>query len=68
MCHWQVGRKEHELGAHRTRIAELKQTWLQQLQNLVQKINGKFAHFFSSMGCAGEVDLHYPTEVQSNSL
>lgn len=41
----------------------MKERWLNPLKELVEKINEKFSNFFSSMQCAGEVDLHTENEV-----
>uniref|UniRef100_G3WER0 Structural maintenance of chromosomes protein 5 n=1 Tax=Sarcophilus harrisii TaxID=9305 RepID=G3WER0_SARHA len=42
--------------------ASVKERWLNPLKNLVEQINEKFGSFFSSMQCAGEVDLHTENE------
>lgn len=42
---------------------QVKERWLNPLKELVEKINEKFSNFFSSMQCAGEVDLHTENEV-----
>uniref|UniRef100_A0A182QYD2 Structural maintenance of chromosomes protein 5 n=1 Tax=Anopheles farauti TaxID=69004 RepID=A0A182QYD2_9DIPT len=38
-------------------MAQLHDRWYPALQRVVQNINGKFSHFMSSMGFAGEVEL-----------
>lgn len=43
---------------------QVKERWLNPLKELVEKINEKFSNFFSSMQCAGEVDLHTENEVK----
>lgn len=43
---------------------QVKERWLNPLKELVEKINEKFSNFFSSMQCAGEVDLHIENEVK----
>ncbi|KFO27206.1 Structural maintenance of chromosomes protein 5 [Fukomys damarensis] len=53
------------LGAQQTVPREyqtVKERWLNPLKELVEKINEKFSNFFSSMQCAGEVDLHTENE------
>ena len=46
----------------------MKERWLNPLKELVEKINEKFSYFFSSMQCAGEVDLHTENEVKLHSI
>lgn len=43
---------------------QVKERWLNPLKELVEKINEKFSNFFSSMQCAGEIDLHTENEVK----
>ncbi|XP_061592251.1 structural maintenance of chromosomes protein 5 [Cololabis saira] len=50
------------LKAYRQNISEVKERWLNPLKQLVEQINEKFSHFFRSMQCAGEVDLHSENE------
>ncbi|KAM9343488.1 structural maintenance of chromosomes protein 5 isoform 2-T2 [Pholidichthys leucotaenia] len=50
------------LNTYRQNILEAKERWLNPLKQLVEQINGKFSEFFSSMQCAGEVDLHSENE------
>uniref|UniRef100_A0A182WEM4 Structural maintenance of chromosomes protein 5 n=1 Tax=Anopheles minimus TaxID=112268 RepID=A0A182WEM4_9DIPT len=38
-------------------MAELHERWYPEIQRVVQNINGKFSHFMSSMGFAGEIEL-----------
>ncbi|XP_047623714.1 structural maintenance of chromosomes protein 5 isoform X3 [Phacochoerus africanus] len=54
--------KKVELDKYRENISQVKERWLNPLKELVEKINEKFSHFFSSMQCAGEVDLHTENE------
>ncbi|KAF6127315.1 structural maintenance of chromosomes 5 [Phyllostomus discolor] len=54
--------KKVELDKYRESISQVKERWLNPLKELVEKINEKFSHFFSSMQCAGEVDLHTENE------
>ncbi|XP_030832464.1 structural maintenance of chromosomes protein 5 isoform X1 [Strongylocentrotus purpuratus] len=58
----EVLKEEEEVSNHKARIDNLKETWLGELTGLVGKINSKFSKFFSTMGCAGEVDLFCPNE------
>lgn len=58
----EVSKKQEEVDTHRTRITELKETWLVRLRSMVQQINRQVSEFFSRMGCAGEVDLYYENE------
>ncbi|XP_023608109.1 structural maintenance of chromosomes protein 5 isoform X9 [Myotis lucifugus] len=54
--------KKVELDKYRESISQVKERWLNPLKELVEKINEKFSNFFSSMQCAGEVDLHIENE------
>uniref|UniRef100_A0A9L0JRV8 Structural maintenance of chromosomes protein 5 n=1 Tax=Equus asinus TaxID=9793 RepID=A0A9L0JRV8_EQUAS len=54
--------KKVELDQYRESISQVKERWLNPLKELVEKINEKFSNFFSSMQCAGEVDLHTENE------
>ncbi|KAJ7335530.1 hypothetical protein JRQ81_013471 [Phrynocephalus forsythii] len=54
--------KKKELDNYRQNISQVKERWLNPLKQLVDQINEKFSHFFSSMQCAGEVDLHTANE------
>ncbi|XP_023364052.1 structural maintenance of chromosomes protein 5 isoform X2 [Otolemur garnettii] len=54
--------KRVELDKYRENISQVKERWLNPLKELVEKINEKFSNFFSSMQCAGEVDLHTENE------
>ncbi|XP_040852389.1 structural maintenance of chromosomes protein 5 isoform X2 [Ochotona curzoniae] len=54
--------KRIELDKYRESISQVKERWLNPLKELVEKINEKFSNFFSSMQCAGEVDLHTENE------
>nr|XP_031533031.1 structural maintenance of chromosomes protein 5 isoform X2 [Vicugna pacos] len=54
--------KKVELDKYRENISQVKERWLNPLKELVEKINEKFSNFFSSMQCAGEVDLHTENE------
>uniref|UniRef100_A0A182MXM2 Structural maintenance of chromosomes protein 5 n=1 Tax=Anopheles dirus TaxID=7168 RepID=A0A182MXM2_9DIPT len=38
-------------------MVQLHDQWYPEMQRVVQNINGKFSHFMSSMGFAGEVEL-----------
>uniref|UniRef100_A0A2K6M6J3 Structural maintenance of chromosomes protein 5 n=1 Tax=Rhinopithecus bieti TaxID=61621 RepID=A0A2K6M6J3_RHIBE len=52
--------KKVELDQYREK--HFTERWLNPLKELVEKINEKFSNFFSSMQCAGEVDLHTENE------
>uniref|UniRef100_A0A674IF41 Structural maintenance of chromosomes protein 5 n=1 Tax=Terrapene triunguis TaxID=2587831 RepID=A0A674IF41_9SAUR len=54
--------KKNELESYRQNISQVKERWLTPLKQLVEQINEKFSNFFSSMQCAGEVDLHTENE------
>ncbi|XP_048188729.1 structural maintenance of chromosomes protein 5 isoform X2 [Perognathus longimembris pacificus] len=58
----ELKRKRAELDTYRESISQVKERWLNPLKELVEKINEKFSNFFSSMQCAGEVDLHTENE------
>nr|XP_023682241.1 structural maintenance of chromosomes protein 5 isoform X1 [Paramormyrops kingsleyae] len=50
------------LDNYRHSISQAKELWLDPLKQLVEQINERFGHFFRSMQCAGEVDLHCENE------
>uniref|UniRef100_A0A8C4T7Q5 Structural maintenance of chromosomes protein 5 n=2 Tax=Erpetoichthys calabaricus TaxID=27687 RepID=A0A8C4T7Q5_ERPCA len=54
--------KKKELDDYKENISQVKERWLNPLKELVDQINEKFAEFFRSMQCAGEVDLHSENE------
>ncbi|XP_077200942.1 structural maintenance of chromosomes protein 5 [Paroedura picta] len=54
--------KKKELDEFRQNISQVKEKWLNPLKQLIDQINDKFSSFFSSMQCAGEVDLHTENE------
>ncbi|XP_008942918.1 PREDICTED: LOW QUALITY PROTEIN: structural maintenance of chromosomes protein 5, partial [Merops nubicus] len=54
--------KKNELDNYKQNISKVKERWLNPLKKLIEKINEKFSNFFSSMQCAGEVDLHVENE------
>ncbi|XP_030323655.1 structural maintenance of chromosomes protein 5 [Calypte anna] len=54
--------KKNELDKYKQNIAQVKEKWLNPLKKLTEQINEKFSNFFSSMQCAGEVDLHVENE------
>ncbi|NWJ11448.1 SMC5 protein, partial [Crypturellus undulatus] len=54
--------KKNILENYKQNISQVKEKWLSPLKNLVEQINEKFSNFFSSMQCAGEVDLHVENE------
>nr|XP_033780573.1 structural maintenance of chromosomes protein 5 [Geotrypetes seraphini] len=58
----ELDRKKTELENYKHNISEVKEKWLNPLKQLVEQINEKFSLFFSSMQCAGEVDLHTEKE------
>ncbi|XP_037652832.1 structural maintenance of chromosomes protein 5 isoform X2 [Choloepus didactylus] len=58
----ELKRKKVELDKYKENISQVKERWLNPLKELVEKINEKFSNFFSSMQCAGEVDLHTENE------
>ncbi|XP_069891815.1 structural maintenance of chromosomes protein 5 isoform X2 [Dipodomys merriami] len=58
----ELKKKRAELDTYRESISQVKERWLNPLKELVEKINEKFSNFFSSMQCAGEVDLHTENE------
>lgn len=60
--------KKVELDKYRENISQVKERWLNPLKELVEKINEKFSNFFSSMQCAGEVDLHTENEEDRKSV
>ncbi|XP_058021578.1 structural maintenance of chromosomes protein 5 isoform X1 [Ahaetulla prasina] len=54
--------KKKELVRYRRNISQVKERWLNPLKKMVDQINEKFSSFFSSMQCAGEIDLHAENE------
>uniref|UniRef100_A0A803W6N7 Structural maintenance of chromosomes protein 5 n=1 Tax=Ficedula albicollis TaxID=59894 RepID=A0A803W6N7_FICAL len=54
--------KKNELNNYKQNISQVKEKWLNLLKEMIAQINGKFSKFFSSMQCAGEVDLHMENE------
>ncbi|NXJ63296.1 SMC5 protein, partial [Rostratula benghalensis] len=54
--------KQNELDNYKRNISQVKERWLSPLKKLIEQINEKFSNFFSSMQCAGEVDLHVENE------
>lgn len=46
----------------RQRIIEIRQKWEPELDALVRKISGAFAHNFKQIGCAGEVEVYKDQE------
>uniref|UniRef100_A0A8C6YGC4 Structural maintenance of chromosomes protein 5 n=1 Tax=Naja naja TaxID=35670 RepID=A0A8C6YGC4_NAJNA len=54
--------KKMELDSYRKNISQVKERWLNPLKKMIEKINEKFSDFFSSMQCAGEIDLHAENE------
>ncbi|XP_064358748.1 structural maintenance of chromosomes protein 5 isoform X3 [Dromaius novaehollandiae] len=54
--------KKNVLDNYKQNISQVKERWLNPLKKLVEQINEKFSNFFSSMQCAGEVDLHVENE------
>ncbi|KAK9408195.1 structural maintenance of chromosomes protein 5 [Crotalus adamanteus] len=54
--------KKKELDSYRRNISQVKERWLNPLKQMIEQINEKFSSFFSSMQCAGEIDLHTENE------
>ncbi|KAF4803599.1 structural maintenance of chromosomes 5 [Turdus rufiventris] len=54
--------KQNELNNYKQNISQVKEKWLSLLKVMIEKVNGKFSKFFSSMQCVGEVDLHMENE------
>ncbi|EAA00424.3 AGAP011623-PA [Anopheles gambiae str. PEST] len=52
-----VACSEQTVATLEQQMAELHDRWYPEIQSVVQCINGKFSHFMSSMGFAGEVEL-----------
>ncbi|ODM97869.1 Structural maintenance of chromosomes protein 5 [Orchesella cincta] len=48
---------EKKLGDIKEEIEREKQAWLNPLQDLIGTVNRNFGRYFTSMGCAGEVQL-----------
>ena len=41
-------------------MEEVKAKWIEPLKDLIGRINQNFGYYFSTMKCAGEVDLAIP--------
>ena len=49
---------ERRVKEGRRQIQDIKQTWLEKLQQLVDAISRRFGHYFQTMGFAGDVQLN----------
>ena len=56
----ELEQRDDALHRHQAEVEEIKAQWLGPLQDLIQRIDKNFSHFFSNMKCAGEVDLNVP--------
>lgn len=52
--------KKVDVETHQDQINTAKKHWLEPLTRLIGQINENFSEYFSSMDCAGEVDLLVP--------
>ncbi|XP_035898995.1 structural maintenance of chromosomes protein 5 [Anopheles stephensi] len=52
-----VSSTEQKVASLEQDMSALHDRWFPEIQRVVQNINGKFAHFMSSMGFAGEIEL-----------
>jgi len=52
-----IARRESNMSARNRQMQELKNCWVENLSNLVSRINTNFSSHFASMGFAGEVAL-----------
>lgn len=51
---------EINLQSIQDKMEAVKVKWLTSVRNLISQINEKFAMFFTTMHCVGEVDLYTP--------
>ena len=52
-----IKRRDAAMGESEEKMTLLKNSWLEALEALIEKINTSFSSYFSSMGYAGEVGL-----------
>uniref|UniRef100_A0A182LZF6 Structural maintenance of chromosomes protein 5 n=1 Tax=Anopheles culicifacies TaxID=139723 RepID=A0A182LZF6_9DIPT len=52
-----VSNSDQKVASLEQEMAELHERWYPEIQRVVQNINGKFSHFMSTMGFAGEIEL-----------
>ena len=52
-----IATRDAEMDEHGEKMNDLKASWLESLEELVERINTNFADFFTRMGFAGEVGL-----------
>uniref|UniRef100_A0A182SRW3 Structural maintenance of chromosomes protein 5 n=1 Tax=Anopheles maculatus TaxID=74869 RepID=A0A182SRW3_9DIPT len=52
-----VSSTERKVASLEQEMVELHERWFPEIQRVVLTINGKFSHFMSSMGFAGEIEL-----------
>ncbi|XP_077502366.1 uncharacterized protein LOC144113260 isoform X2 [Amblyomma americanum] len=57
----EVAGSEHQLSLTRAEVAETGARWLHDVEELLQRVNASFGHFFCELGCVGELlpDLPY---------
>ena len=55
-----AGAQKAKLDNHQGEVEQVKAEWLDPLKDLIGRINDNFAYYFSTMKCAGEVDLSIP--------
>ena len=53
-----IQRREVQKRDAEQQMAQVKEAWLESLNNLVSRINNRFSAHFASMGFAGQVQLH----------
>ena len=56
----EIAELEAKVKRHQQTMTDVRKRWLEPLQELLARINTKFADFFSRLNCAGEVDLAVP--------
>ena len=55
-----LDKKSGQLAQHQEDIEKIKTRWIDPIKDLIARINENFSFYFSSMKCAGEVDLSVP--------
>lgn len=56
----QLEKRRQNMAGHQEEVERAKQQWLEPLKDLIDQINENFSYFFTSMNCAGEIELNVP--------
>lgn len=60
--HRKIRKKEHNLNAYKENLNVKKQQWMNEVEELITRINANFQTFFMNMNCAGEIALYKGTD------